>query len=129
MAPRRPEESSAGLMWAMQAMAAKPGTEIGLVKCPDAPTHSEHVKHVVLPSHDGPASNLQSQSGFCRLPGELRNRIYDDVLPRDALIKVSIRSSTSAQPAITRVCKLLRFETLPPTIVTTTSRWQFRMGP
>jgi len=53
-----------------------------------------------------------------RLPPELRNLIYDLVLPKDGTIEFRSKSRSLLQkkstlPAITQVCKVLRNETLP----------------
>ena len=49
---------------------------------------------------------------MCRLPGELRNRIYDYTMPEDHQIQVTSAPWTSAQASVTRSCKFLRYETL-----------------
>lgn len=52
-------------------------------------------------------------SGFGRLPGELRNRIYDLVVPSGARREVIADAAACAQPVLSRVCHQLRAEILP----------------
>ncbi|KJX92692.1 hypothetical protein TI39_contig5831g00006 [Zymoseptoria brevis] len=55
--------------------------------------------------------------GFGKLSAELRNRIYDQVLPDDDEIEVYSanlsKPSEDYQPPITQVCREMRAETLP----------------
>lgn len=59
-----------------------------------------------------PTPNPQEQSRLCCLPGELRNRIYELVVHSESAIEITDDPSTSTQPAITRVCRLLRNDAL-----------------
>jgi hypothetical protein len=53
-----------------------------------------------------------TQSWLYRLPAELRNRIYELALPAGQGLAISVKAA-AAQPALTRVCKLIRQEALP----------------
>lgn len=52
------------------------------------------------------------QSPFNKLSAELRNCIYDEVLASEKRSVVDINTKQAAQPAITRVCRQMRDETL-----------------
>lgn len=48
-----------------------------------------------------------------RLPGELRNRIYELLVPSGSTFEVTTDTAARTQPSVSKVCRQLRAETLP----------------
>ena len=74
---------------------------------------------VTKPHVQANVSSQTVQSSFLRLPAELRNHIYQMVLVKSDLIDTTCSSTfykmqaLVAQPALTKVCRQIRAETLP----------------
>ncbi|KAK5719390.1 hypothetical protein LTR15_007913 [Elasticomyces elasticus] len=70
----------------------------------------------------------QSKSGLLALPRELRDFIWENTIEDTPQRLNKFRRRAVAQPAISKVCKLIRNETLPIFLSVTTFDLDFRNG-